>query len=105
MYKEQWKIENWWKWLKAMSKIKEPLGRGATALPVQVVGAFITDLVLRAFKHSSGFTSSLYEFVTRCQEVSLTALSQLPASSALRTALEAILKLLDGRQRHLQHVA
>ena len=82
LYKERWKIENWWKWLKAMSKIKEPMGRSAAALPAQIVGAFVTDVVLRAFKHSSGFTSSLYEFVTRCQEMSLTALSQLPANSA-----------------------
>lgn len=98
-------IENWWKWLKAMYKIKEPMSRSAAALPVQIVGAFVTDLLLRAFKHSSGFTSSLYEFVTRCQEASLTALSQLPANSALRQALEAILKLLNGQQRHLQLVA
>jgi Transposase DDE domain len=105
LYKERWKIENWWKWLKAMYKIKEPMSRSATALPVQIVGAFVTDVVLRAFKHSSGFTSSLYEFVTRCQEMSLTALSQLPANSALRKALEAILNLLNGQQRHLQLVA
>jgi len=105
LYKERWKIENWWKWLKSMYKIKEPISRSATALPVQIVGAFVTDLLLRAFKHSSGFTSSLYEFVTRCQEMSLTALSQLPTNSALRQALEAILKLLNGQQRHLQLVA
>ncbi len=105
LYKERWKIENWWKWLKAMYKIKEPVGRSAQVLPVQIVGAFMTDLLLRAFKHSSGFTSSLYEFVTRCQEMSLTGLSQLPANSALRQALEAILKLLNGQQRHLQLVA
>ncbi len=105
LYKERWKIENWWKWLKAMYKIKEPVGRSVQVLPLQVVGAFVTDLVLRAFKHSSGFTSSLYEFVTRCQEASLTALSQLPANSALRKALEAVLKLLNGQQRQLQLVA
>ncbi|MBA3715900.1 MAG: transposase [Pyrinomonadaceae bacterium] len=34
LYKERWKIENWWKWLKAMYKIKEPMSRSATALPV-----------------------------------------------------------------------
>jgi hypothetical protein len=105
LYKERWKIENWWKWLKSMYKIKEPMSRSATALPVQIVGAFVTDLLLRAFKHSSGFTSSLYEFVTRCQEMSLTALSQLPANSTLHKALEAILNLLNGQQRHLQLVA
>jgi hypothetical protein len=25
LYKERWKTENWWKWIKAMLKIKEPL--------------------------------------------------------------------------------
>jgi hypothetical protein len=34
-----------------------------------------------------------------------TMLSQLPKNSALRQALEAILKLLNGQPRHLQLVA
>jgi Transposase DDE domain len=105
LYKERWKIEQWWKWIKYVFKIKEPLGRSENALPVQIVGAFVTDLLLRAFKQSSGFTSSHYEFVVRCQEVSLTPLEHLPEQSALRKALEAILKLLSGQERHLQLVA
>ena len=105
LYKERWTIENWWKWIKLLFKIKEPLGRSEHALPVQIVGAFVTDLLLRAFQQSSGFTSSLYEFVTRCQEVSLVPLTNLPASSALRTALEAILKLIRGTERPLQLAA
>jgi hypothetical protein len=32
-------------------------------LPVQIVSAFVTDLLLRAFKHSSGFTLTLPDFV------------------------------------------
>lgn len=63
LYKERWTIENWWKWIKYVFKVKEPLGRSENALPVQIVGAFVTDLILRAFKHSSGFTKSHYEFV------------------------------------------
>ena len=102
LYKERWTIENWWKWIKALFKIKEPLGRSEQALPVQIIGAFVTDLLLRAFKQSSGFTSSLYEFVTRCQEASLTALGQIPKGSALRQALEVLLKLLAYPQRPLQ---
>ena len=105
LYKERWTIENWWKWIKLLFKIKEPLGRSEHALPVQIVGAFVTDLLLRAFQQSSGFTRSLYEFVTRCQEVSLVPLTNLPASSALRTALEAILKLIRGTERPLQLAA
>lgn len=105
LYKERWAIENWWRWIKQMFKIKRPLGRSEQALPIQIVGAFITDLLLRAFKHSGGFTSSLYEFVTRCQELSLVPLGQLPEQSALRRALGAMLKLLSDSVGHPQMVA
>jgi IS4 transposase len=94
LYKERWTIENWWKWVKQMFKIKRPLGESENALPVQIVSAFVTDLLLRAFKHSSGFTSSLYEFVSTCQELSLVPLKEL-TNSALRRALETTLKLFD----------
>jgi hypothetical protein len=95
LYKERWTIENWWKWVKQMFKIKRPLGNSENALPVQIVSAFVTDLLLRAFKHSSGFTSSLYIFVSNCQEFSLVPLKEL-ANNALRRALETILRLFDN---------
>src|ERR687895_986366 len=94
LYKERWTIENWWKWVKQMFKIKRPLGESENALPVQIVSAFVTDLLLRAFKHSSGFTSSLYEFVSNCQELSLVPLKEL-TNGALRRALETILTLFS----------
>jgi hypothetical protein len=92
LYKERWTIENGWKWVKQMFKIKRPLGNSENALPVQIVSAFVTDLLVRAFKHSSGFTSSLYGFVSNCQELSLVPLKQLTKGS-LRRALETILTL------------
>jgi hypothetical protein len=92
LYKERWTIENWWRWVKQMLKIKRPLGESENALPVQIVSAFVTDLLLCAFKHSSGFTSSLYEFVSNCQELGLVPLEEL-TNGALRRALETILKL------------
>jgi IS4 transposase len=92
LYRERWTIETWWKWVKQMFKIKRPLGNSENALPVQIVSAFVTDLLLRAFKHSSGFTSSLYEFVSNCQEFSLVPLKEL-THGALRRALETILTL------------
>jgi hypothetical protein len=58
-------------------------------LPAQIVSAFVTDLLLRTFKHSSGFTSSLYEFVSNCQEFSLVPLKELTKGS-LHRALETI---------------
>jgi hypothetical protein len=94
LYKERWTIENWWKWVKQMFKIKRPLGESENALPVQIVSAFVTDLLLRAFKHSSGFTSSLYEFVSHCQEFSLVPLKEL-TKGILRRALETIFRVLD----------
>jgi hypothetical protein len=94
LYKERWTIENWWKWVKQMFKIKRPIGESENALPVQIVSAFVTDLLLRAFKHSSGFTSSLYEFVSTCQELSLVPLKEL-TKGALRRALETIFRLFD----------
>ncbi len=107
LYQERWTIENWWKWVKQMFKIKRPLGESENALPVQIVSAFVTDLLLRAFKHSSGFTSSLYEFVSNCQELSLVPLKEL-TNGALRRALETIFKLFDdisGVKRPLQLAA
>jgi hypothetical protein len=95
LYKERWTIENWWKWVKEMFKIKRPLGESENALPVQIVSAFVTDLLLRAFKHSSGFTRSLYEFVSNCQELSLVPLQEL-THGALRRALETILTLFSS---------
>ena len=94
LYKERWTIEKWWKWVKQMFKIKRPIGESENALPVQIVSAFVTDVLLRAFKHSSGFTSTLYEFVSTCQELSLVPLKEL-TNSALRRALETIFRLFD----------
>src|SRR5919109_2221300 len=107
LYKERWTIENWWKWVKQMFKIKRPLGESENALPLQIVSAFVTDLLLQAFKHSSGFTSSLYEFVSNCQELSLVPLKEL-TNGALRRALETILTLFSspiGVKRPLQLTA
>jgi hypothetical protein len=90
LYKERWKIENWWKWLKSLFKIKEPIGRSENALQIQIITALITDLLLKVFKKIGGFPGSLYEFVVRCQEASLVSLLDLPYGSSLRCALEII---------------
>jgi hypothetical protein len=69
--------QNWWRWLKRIYKVKEPLGRKANALPLQIVAAFVTDLLLRAFKHCGGFKGKLYEFVTTCRDMALVPLARL----------------------------
>jgi hypothetical protein len=89
LYKERWQIEHWWKWMKGMLKLKQPLGESATALPLQLIAAFVADLLWRVFKTFGHFPASLYEFVMRCQELSLVRLADM-TTGALRRALERI---------------
>lgn len=92
LYKERWTIENWWRWLKRVYKIKEPLGRSENALPLQIVAAFVTDLLLRAFKHCGGFKGKLYEFVTTCRDLALVPIARL---GSLREVLLAVTRFLE----------
>ena len=92
LYKERWTIENWWRWLKRVYKIKEPLGRSENALPLQIVAALVTDLLLRAFKHCGGFKGKLYEFVTTCRDLALVPIARL---GSLREVLLAATRFLE----------
>lgn len=73
-----------------MFKIKEPLGRSEQALLVQIVAAFVTDLLLRVFERIGLYGGGLYQLVTSCQEQSLVALRDLSPGSELRQMLEAV---------------
>jgi hypothetical protein len=90
-------IEKWWRWLKRIYKVKEPLGENENALPLQIVAAFVTDLVLRAFKHSGGFKGALYDFVKTCREIALIPIFGVigPMRQAL-TAAAVLLELLEA---------
>lgn len=77
LYKERWTIENWWKWLKQVYKVKEPLGLSENALPLQIVTAFVTDLLMRALKHCGGFKGNLYKFVDLCRDLLLSPLERM----------------------------
>lgn len=91
LYKERWTIENWWRWLKRLYKVKEPLGRSENGLPLQIIAAFVTDLLLRVFKQCGGFRGYLYSFVTTCCDLSLVPVSHL---NSLRDGLLAVARLL-----------
>jgi hypothetical protein len=78
LYKERWKIENWWRWIKALFKIHRPLGQTANALQLQILAAFVCDLLWRVFKALGHFPKTLYEFVTRYQELSLVRVVDVP---------------------------
>jgi hypothetical protein len=97
LYKERWKIENWWRWLKTLCKIKRPLGETANALQLQILGAFVADLLWRVFKAFGHFPKSLYEFVTRYQELSLIQVTAIPPG-AFRRALDALIVRLASLQ-------
>lgn len=92
LYKERWSIENWWRWLKRLYKVKEPLGRSENGLPLQIVAAFVTDLLLRVFKQGSKFRGSLYSFVTTCCDLSLVPIARL---LSLRSGLLAVARFLE----------
>lgn len=87
--KERGKIENWWEWITGRRKLKRPVGERANALPLHLIAAVVTDLLWRVFKALGHCPASLYEFVTRCQELSLGRLADV-AEGALRHALERI---------------
>jgi hypothetical protein len=94
LYKERGKIENWWRWIKGLLKIKRPLGETANALQLQIIAAFVADLLWRVFKAFGHFPTSLYEFVTRYQELSLVRVVDVPPG-AFRQALDVILAHLN----------
>lgn len=96
LYKERWTIENWWPWITRLYHIKEPLGRGENALPLQIVAAFVRDLLLRVFKHAGGFKGTLYAFIRTAREIALAPLTQL--TRAWRAALAEVAKLLKATQ-------
>jgi len=89
LYKERWKIENWWKWVKQVFKIKEPIARNENGFQIQIITALIADLILRVFKKVGKFSGSIYEFVVSCQELSLVVSSDL-AKGLMSRAFELI---------------
>ena len=92
LYKERWTIENWWRWIKRLFKIKEPLGESENALPLQIVAAFVTDLLLRVCKQAGGFTGTLYAFIRTGRALALVRLADL--KPGFREALSRAAKLL-----------
>lgn len=91
LYKERWTIENWWRWIKRLYVIKAPLGQSENALPLQIVAAFVTDLLCRVFKHAGGFKGTLYEFIRTGRGLALAPLNQLGVN--LNSTLSAVAKL------------
>ena len=70
------------------------------ALPLQIVAAFVTDLVLRAFKHCGGIKGALYDFVKTRREIALIPVSGV--IGRMRQALVAAAISLSYSKLHLK---
>jgi hypothetical protein len=65
------------------------------ALPLQIVTAFVTDLLMRALKHCGGFKGNLYEFVALCRDLWLSPLERM---GELKEPLRKVALLLGFSQ-------
>jgi len=92
LYKERWTIEHWWKGVKQISR--SSVRSAKVSMPCRADRECLRHRLVVSRLHSSGFTNSLYEFVSNCQELSLVPLKEL-TNSALRRALETIFRLFD----------
>lgn len=52
LYKERWRIELLFKWIKQNLKIKRFIGRSENAVKIQIYAALIAFLLLRMFRHT-----------------------------------------------------
>jgi hypothetical protein len=59
---------------------------------LHIVAAFVTEMLLRALKHSGGFKVGPYEFVATCRSKLLVPICRL---GSLIEALEAVVQRLE----------
>lgn len=65
LYKDRWKIELFFKWIKQHLKLKRFYAFSENAVRLQIYSALISYLLLQLFHRRSGFTGSLFEFTVR----------------------------------------
>ncbi|MFJ2691254.1 IS4 family transposase, partial [Pseudomonas sp. NPDC087336] len=65
LYKDRWKIELFFKWIKQHLKLKRFYAFSENAVRLQIYSALISYLLLQLFHRRSGFTGSLFEFSVR----------------------------------------
>jgi putative transposase len=69
LYKDRWKIELFFKWIKQHLKLKRFYAFSENAVRLQIYSALISYLLLQLFHRRSGFTGSLFEFTVRIAHV------------------------------------
>lgn len=60
-YKQRWKIELFFKWIKQHLKIKRFFGRSENAVRIQILTALISYLLVSLYKYRHGLKQSLWE--------------------------------------------
>lgn len=60
LYKKQWQIEIFFKWIKQNLKIKTFLGTSENAVKIQILTAMIAYLLLRLWQNMASFKGSLH---------------------------------------------
>ena len=69
LYKDRWKIELFFKWIKQHLKLKRFYAFSENAVRLQIYSALISYLLLHLFHRRSGFPGSLFELTVRIVHV------------------------------------
>lgn len=98
LYKDRWKIELFFKWIKQHLKLKRFYAFSENAVRLQIYSALISYLLLHLYHRRSEFTGSLFELKVRISHV----LHERPATPELRDRRRQEREKLKAAQGSLQ---
>jgi len=95
LYKQRWKIELFFKWIKQHLKVKSFWGHSENAVKVQVYCAIITFVTVALLKHKMKTQLTQYQIL---QILSITLLNKAPVNELFQDALLQYVKEQDYNQ-------
>ncbi|WP_095143139.1 MULTISPECIES: IS4 family transposase [unclassified Pseudomonas] len=98
LYKDRWKIELFFKWIKQHLKLKRFYAFSENAVRLQIYSALISYLLLHLFQRRSGFPGSLFELTVRIAHV----LHERPATQEFKDRRRQEREKLKAAQGSLQ---
>lgn len=98
LYKDRWKIELFFKWIKQHLKLKRFYAFSENAVRLQIYSALISYLLLHLYHRRSAFTGSLFELTVRISHV----LHERPTTPELRNRRRQEREKLKAAQGSLQ---
>jgi putative transposase len=98
LYKDRWKIELFFKWIKQHLKLKRFYAFSENAVRLQIYSALISYLLLHLFHRRSGFPGSLFELTVRIAHV----LHERPATQEFKGRRRQEREKLKAAQGSLQ---